>query len=119
MNNEVLHLVLVLLTLLFLLFALHWITNQYRIPSAWLANKLIKWFKVKEPRYLLWLKGRIDSYEYPITLNTFVYEFIPKVYIYFYLKEITSYEYNKKIKLLYKDLLWISKWVGDHNNKIR
>lgn len=116
----IIHFVIPICLPILALLIFNFIVNQKLLPSYSIAKLLIKVFKVKEPKYFDWLKARINSQQYPIILHESNYEFIPNVYLYPYLKQITSYEDNiTKISLIYKDLLWISKWVGDHNNKIR
>ena len=115
----IIHFVIPICLPILALLIFNFIVNQKTLPSYSVAKLLIKIFKVKEPKYFDWLKSLINNYYYPIILNETVYEFIPDVYIYLYLKQIVSFKEEKKIPLTYRDLLWISKWVGDHNNKIR
>ena len=96
-----------------------WLFKQYTLPSYWVAKQLIKVFKVKEPNYLIWVKDLINDYQYPIILSVMESEFIPDIHIYLYSRQIYSYKRSIKINFTYKDMLWISKWVGDHNNNIR
>lgn len=115
----IIHFVIPICLPILALLIFNFIVNQKTLPSYSVAKLLIKVFKVKEPKYFDWLKAHIDSQQYPIILHESNYEFIPNVYLYLYLKQITSFKDNIKIPITYRDLLWISKWVGGHNNKIR